>query len=110
MNLVIDTEFKAEFPVFTGSFRKAKLSGYAKVTGKIVDENYSGSTSLHWFKFLVIESDSTDYEVGKTYRKRGKNMYPNIKEAKYGSNYEEHSQDKKHRAQVMKLERKNLYI
>jgi len=78
MNLVVGIIFKASFPMFTGSFRNAKYSHDAVITGKITKDSYGKSTGQHTFTFEVIECSTNDFTVGETYRKMGRNMYPNV--------------------------------
>lgn len=79
MNLLTGTVFIAELPIFYGCFKKPKFSHKVKVNAEIIKESYGEKTGQHTFTFLVKESsDITKFEVGKKYKKKGRNLYPNL--------------------------------
>ncbi len=95
MNLVKGTIFTATFPIFTGSFRNAKFSHDVIIKGKILKDSYGKETGQHTFTFEIIESsDNREFTVGYNYRKKGRNIYPNINEFTYPSDYEFQAKEK----------------
>lgn len=94
MNLIQGTIFKAELPVFEGSWRNPKFSHNVLVKAVVTKENY-GSDFTHRFTFEVLESDDSNFVVGKKYRKNGDNLYPNIIEIiSQPENYDELAEEK----------------
>ena len=76
-NLVNGTIFEATLDIFGGTLNKPVYLGEANITGKVVSDYYDVNRK-HWIKFLVLGSDSSNYEVGKNYRKQGKNLYKRL--------------------------------
>ena len=78
-NLVQGTIFEAQLPVFTGSYKNAKFSHNVSVKMQVIKESYGAERGQHTFTLLCLESSHPeDFAVGKTYRKKGRNLYPNI--------------------------------
>ena len=99
MNLVKGTVFSANFDIF-GSYnprtRKAKYLGSVLVKAKIINESYGLTTAQHTFTFEVLESsDKSEFQIGKKYKKKGRNIYPCLSEIhEQPANYDELANEK----------------
>ena len=103
-NLVTGTVFTVKFPCFTGSWKKPKYSHDATIKCRVVKESYGVQTAQHTFQLEVIETDDSDYPVGRTFKKMGRNLYPNIVEIhSQPDNYETVAEEKRERGHGAKF-------
>ena len=87
MNAVNGTKFKASFPMFTGSFRNAKYSHEAIVSGTITNDTCYDSNNKHWVYFTCTESNCPEFSIGSQYKKQGKNFYSAVTNYEYPTDY-----------------------
>ena len=98
MNAVSGTIFSAKFPIFTGSRFSPKFLKDVTVKARITKDSVYDSNNKHWIYFEVLESDDqAQYEIGKQYKKQGKNFYDQVTEFTYPENYEEVAELKSYR-------------
>ena len=108
MNIVKGTKFTAAFPIYTGAYPNSRFSHNATVTAIVTKESYGIDKGQHTFSFEILESDDADFEVGESYRKKGRNMYPNISKFENPVDYDNQAADKARRSR-MKDARKNNF-
>jgi len=73
-NIVVGTKGWIKFPVFKGSRFNPVFDRNVTIYGECVREMY-GSGNKHWFTFLILDSDDSEYPVGTKKRFQGKNVY-----------------------------------
>ena len=77
MNIVTGTVLAVNEPIFTNSFRRATLVGHREFIAKVVSDDY-GAANKHWFSIEILENcKNSNLEIGKKYRRQGKNLYNN---------------------------------
>ena len=68
------------------------------VKARITKDSVYDSNNKHWIYFEVLESDDrAQYQIGKQYKKQGKNFYDQVTEFTYPENYEEVAELKSYR-------------
>ncbi len=71
-----------EKPCFSGSFRKPKFQGNAKIKVEIVKHSYGELKNQHTFTCKILDviekNDHFKKEVGDKLLIKGRNIYPNI--------------------------------
>jgi hypothetical protein len=98
-NLVVGSRFRATFPVFVGKYPRARHSHDVDVVGVVTSESYGREKGQHTFTFRVLESsDPETFEVGKEYRKKGRNLYPAVWRVEQPADYEQKAAEKAARA------------
>jgi hypothetical protein len=100
-NIVKGSVLTLDLPVFTGSFRNAKLSHHARVKVVVLKESYGKQAGQHTFTTNILESDDPiNFKVGSNLIRKGRNLYPNLVWIEQPENYEEVAEDKKRRAET----------
>jgi hypothetical protein len=95
MNIVKGMTFKANLPIFSGSYKSPRFVKDVEIEGIITEDCSYDSNNKHWLYFEVTKSsDESEYKTGKVYKKQGKNIYKQIYEYKYPQNYKELAQEK----------------
>jgi hypothetical protein len=104
MNAVKGTKFTATFPVFSPG-RSGSYIKDVKISGVItIDTCYSSDNNKHWIYFTCSASDDLAfYQIGKQYKKQGKNFYSRIEGYIYPDNYAQAAQTKLQAKQVLGL-------
>lgn len=98
MNAVSGTIFSAKLPIFTGSRFSPKFLKDVTVKARITKDSVYDLNNKHWIYFEVIESDDqAQYQIGKQYKKQGKNFYDQVTEFTYPENYEQVAELKSYR-------------
>jgi hypothetical protein len=87
MSITKDCIITVKEPWFSGSYRKPQFEGYRTYTGMVVKESYGQDKGQHTFTIEIISGDLDHFAVGKTIKRKGRNIYPNIMNMKTPNNY-----------------------
>lgn len=84
--------------MFVG-YPRARHSHDVDVVGVVTRESYGRERGQHTFTFRVEESsDPETFEVGREYRRKGRNLYPAVWRVEQPADYEAKAEEKAARA------------
>tara|TARA_Y100000310_G_C20449176_1_gene699838 strand:+ start:194 stop:565 length:372 start_codon:yes stop_codon:yes gene_type:complete len=64
--------------VFTGSYKRPQYKGDREIMAEVKKDSYGDEKQQHTFTLEILESSGTNpLEVGKTTRRKGRNVYRN---------------------------------